>query len=56
MAHTFGSVVGEGEEEIDDDSDYEEEPTLGFTETKINDSAQEGRVPRHKFLPGAWTT
>ena len=56
VAHTFSSVDREGEQEVDDDSDYEEEPMSGFTEARTNDPSQEGRVPCNNFLPGALTT
>ena len=53
MSHTFNSVVGQ---EVDDDSDYEEEPITEFTEVKYTDSAGESRVSCHNFLPGALAT
>lgn len=56
VTHTFNSVVGDGDQEVDEDSDYEEDSTSGFTETGTNSSGQEGRVPRHNSLPGALTT
>jgi len=41
---------------VDDDSDYEEEPIPGPVETGTNDSAKEGCVRCHSFLPGAFST
>ena len=41
---------------VDEDSDYEGEPILGFTEAGANGSTQEDSVPCLNFLPGAFTT
>lgn len=52
MAHTHNADVGE--DEVDSDSDYEEEPTTGSTEARADGSTQKG--DSHKILPGAFTT
>ena len=56
MVYIPNDRVGEGEQEVDDDSDYEEEPILGLTEAGTNSSEQEDTTQCLNSLPGAFTT
>jgi len=48
--------VGEEEDEVDTDSDYEEEPTTSCMKAQTDGSVEEDDIPGHKLLPGAFTT
>lgn len=50
-------VVREGGHEVDDDSDYEDEPIPGPLEATVaNDPVQDDGIPCHELLPGAFKT
>ena len=53
VTQTFNPIVGEGDQELDDDSDYEERPSM---EIEPNGPAHKGSIPCHSFLPGALKT
>jgi hypothetical protein len=56
VVHAYNTDVGEGAYEVDDDSDYEEEPATRPTEARTDGSVEKGNVPSHTILPGAFTT
>ena len=56
MVYITSDGAGEGEQEVDDDSDYEGEPTSGLMEAGTNGSVQEGGIPCLDSVPGAFTT
>ena len=56
VVHISNDRVGEGEQEADDNSDYEEEPISGPTEAGTDGSAPEGSTQCLNSLPGAFTT
>lgn len=54
VTHAY-TDVGEGGDEGDTDSDYEEEPTDSM-KVQTDGSVQAGSIPDHGLLPGAFTT
>ena len=56
MVYISNDRVGEGEQKVGDDSDYEEEPISGLTEAGTNGSEQEDTTQCLNSLPGAFTT
>jgi hypothetical protein len=56
VVHACNTDVRQGEHEVDDDSDYEEEPATGPMEARTEGSPPKVNVSGYAPLPGSFTT